>query len=398
MRVCFIIAFASYLWSVLADEETLTRYVKAEPVYLQVIGAFDPKLHDLFFISVLQSRFDDYCQLHVANLIYGFDLAAIFMNEKTHYDYNVLDGAIALTSWCEIQTTFSLPRDSDPALFSSNKASRLVMNFCSGDEIDQFIDELDDVDNVTISSIAAFPAGSKEVQLLLKDQSFPNTNASGSDSEKSKSLLALAYLSLAIVLIAVTALALSLLRRRFLLGKIEYDNSSNTPRAPIADDLLIKHAMCQDADCENESHASASLQRNHNDLESFMVFSNCDTSVSASESEKDASVGGDDPSGRKELCASESSDDNESASIRTDLYPDYQCNSSRPSNSLSPAWSMDSFSQNTSPYSVLVEGLSKRRRWHDEANDLNILSLPESFSTSSSTHHSSTSSNGISKS
>jgi hypothetical protein len=398
MRLICVIAFASNLWTVLADEGTLNRSVKAEPVYLKVIGTFDPMLHDLFFISSLQSLFDDYCQLHVASVIYGFDLAAMFLTEKTHYDYNGQNGAIAITSWCEIQTTFRLPRDADPNLFSSKNASSLVMNFCSGSDIYQLKNDLDEIDNVTVINITAFPAGSKEVHLLLNDQSIPNTVAT-TGGEESKSLIAIAYVSLAIILCAMTALVVSSLRRRCLFGKIEYDNSSDIPRGPSADNLRTKHAICQASDCENESHTSSSNQINYNDLESFMVVSNCETSVIALECGNDDSAIGDvDPSGRKEIYAAETFDDDETATSRTDLYPEYQCNSSLPSNSVSPAWSMDSFSQNTSPYSAQTEGLSKRRRWHDEVNDLNLLSLPESFRTSSSTYHSSTSSNGTIKS
>jgi hypothetical protein len=394
MRLICIIAFASSLWPILADEVTLTRSIKADSVYLKLIGTLDPRLHDLYFISALQSRFEKYCKLHVANLIYGFDLSVMFMNEQTHYDYGGQDGVITITSWCEIQTTFSLPLGSDPILFSSNNASLLVMNFCSSSEIDQLIEELDEMDNITVSSIASFPAGSKEVQLLLKNQSIPSTNTS-SDSEDSKSLVALAFVSLAIVFFAITALALSSLRRRCSIGKVEYDNSSNFPQPTSAEGEHNRPAICHDAGCENDSLASTSNQTNHNDLESFMVVSTCETSVIGSEIDKYESGVGDDPSGRQE--SSETFDDEESASSRTDAYPDYQCNSSLPSNSASPAWSMDSFSQNTSPYSANAEGLSKRRRWHDEVNDLNILSLPESFSSIASTNHSSTSSNDARK-
>ena len=377
-----LLIIASIFWFIRSDEGTFTQIIKSEPLYLKVICAFDPLLQDLFFISVLQSRFDDFCQLHIRDLSYDIDLAALFLNDFTHFDYNGNNGAISITSWCELEIAFSLPRDVDPFLFTSQNATRILTDFSSTTELSQFINQLDEFDNITVRSIVAFPVGSKEVQRLFQGTSVPSVNAS-SDSGDENSLRSLVYVSLVIIFLALTAVVVSKLRRAYLLGKVKHDNVSNIPvftGSSSGDLLLIGDTIKK----RTEQESLASSQTNKDDLESFVDTSNCENSISASEIDRDESAFGDDPSGRVEACASETFDNDESVSSRTDPYPDFQWNSSLPSNSVSPAWSMDTYSQNTSPFSTMAEGLSNRRRWHDEVDDMNLLSLPESFSTCSS--------------
>jgi hypothetical protein len=391
MRTIGIFTIAISCMSIFAEEIPLARAVTADSVYLKVIGEFDPKVHDVYFISTLQTTFNEYCQSHIADLIYGFDIATLFLNDFTRYEYNGSDGSMVLTSWCEIMTTFSVPREDDPTTFTVDSASLIVRNFFSDSQLLQLMDQLNKNGNIVVNSIQFFPATSDEVKPLIKDQS--NTN-----KKKSKSQTIIVGISVGIVCLALIALLLSSLRRRLYLGKITYDTTSDcrpdqtpldtpTRTAPNTSEVnrdTKRKSLVSEESCDTERDSAISASVN-------------ETSTAIPECERVDLISKEDPSVQFDSYAAATFDDEESVLSRAEVSPDYQCNSSLPSNNDSPVWSLDSYSHNTSPYSSQLECLPKLHRWHDEVDDVNLLALPESLSPCSSTYHSSSSSTTTNK-
>jgi hypothetical protein len=393
MKEIVLLWFLTNLFSVIADEATLTRSVEAAPLFLKVIGDFDPKAQDVYFISALRATFDEYYQLYVDDVIYGFDIAATFFYNITQYVLDVFDNTILITSWCEVRSAFSIPTDSNQSSFTEGMASKLLVEFFSASYQSKLIGQLRDNSNITIDSIGVFSASNDEVKTVLNVFANTNPDDASSDSfkETSKSQFIISTLSGVIISLAIVALSVSFLRRRYYIGKIE------SGRAPdCLPDSKLSKASSKDLIRNDVSEDTKS----EHDGENSIIKPSVSTNDSRTVLTLTRVVGGVDEIEQYDPSVLIDSDTTESVDTlfaettemsRNHVYSDTQCNSSLPSNPDSPVWSLDGYSNNTSPYSSHGEFSTRRLRWHDEVNDLDLLALPGSCSPCSSTIHSSSS-------
>jgi hypothetical protein len=372
-----IIALAALFRSIQSKENISTRSVEAEPLFVKVVGEFDPRVDDVYFISAVQTIFDDYCQANIADLIYGFDIAVTFILDETLYDFIAANGTTLITSWCEVWTTFSLSSDLDPSKFSTNSATQFVMNFFASEQSNKIMNRFEKQNNITLSSIEAFEASSDAVKSTLKDSvNNPFDSASQSTKRESNALEVMAGISCGIIFFALLALTLSTLQRRYhkriakddigRLGiKRQESSNTNTPK------IILNPGLTVNPDQTNSEY----------DDESESEYN--DTAVVSNEIAETKE--NDPPIVSSESFSMQSFDDSDDKTETTqNLHsPTSQYNST---NASSPVWSLFSTSDNTtSPYST--DNIPTRRRWHDDVeNELNQLSLPDPSSSGSSTN------------
>ena len=92
------------------ETQVISNSIAANPLYVRLIGNFDPREEDVYFISALQTSFDEYYQTQYTDILNGFDIAAIFFYQATvleSQNQTAIDDSESVTkikSWCEIQT------------------------------------------------------------------------------------------------------------------------------------------------------------------------------------------------------------------------------------------------------------------------------------------------------
>jgi hypothetical protein len=347
-------------------QAALTSSIEADPIFVRVIGDFDPRIEDLFFISALQTSFDDYYQMSYSEMLYGYDIAATFIMDVTLYEYDASSATSMIISWCEIQAGFVAPNDLDTSVFSIDTATRFVTDFFSSQHSDKLLNRLKKRSNITITTMEAFSSSSDVVQSALKGY----VSVHSGSTSTSKSITVLASISITILCFAGVALLVSTLKRLYCIKKEDsplgirrlectepsaFNGELKPPTTGILDDTA--------SDVGNESDA-------HSD----------DSTAAVDEA---FSLKRDDPP----IVSSESfyDDEYENETVVTTNQMSFvasQHNSpTTTANSDSPVWSIFSGNiddQTASPYSS-EEILKKRYRWHDNEDDVDIdqlLSLP----------------------
>lgn len=361
-----------------------SNVIVADPLYVRLIGSFDPRIDDVYFISALQITFDDYYQTYYTDTLHGFDIAAIFIYGATLYEFQPQstndESTTKITSWCEIQTTFSIPMDLDLSTFNPDIATQFVEDFFSIEQSTELLSRLSKSSNITLHTIESFATSSEIVKMEL--EAFVDLEVDTSSS-KSKVLKVLASISGTIICLAVIALILSTLMRG-------YDARKNDDRLGIKkrekDTTTITIP-------NTEAKTSSKLDQTISDIEED-TYTDLVQSLNDQQHEKaiETSKKNDPP-----IVPSESfeidtddddDDDDETVATRNHVSPTTsQYNSptsSNTSSNASPVWSMfsgTSTDPTMSPYST-EEVLHKRYRWHDSDADDDVdisqlLSLPE---------------------
>jgi hypothetical protein len=381
-----------------AQDQTqeVSNSIAADSLYVRLVGGFNPREDDVFFISSLQITFDDYYQTTYTNTLYGFDIAAIFIYPAIDESNN----ATNTTSWCEIQTTFSIPTDIDSSTFNTEVATQFVMDFFSSMEQSAvLLKRLNKTSNISISTIEVFSRSSDTVRTELKgyidipsSSSFPSSSLSSSSSD-SRILKVLAIVSGTIICVAAVALILSTLLRGHdtrknnigdrQLGITKRDANTGSISFPI-DEAKTMNEMDQTfSDIEDESenqyhgeHVVTLCDSDEQPQQDEICLNRGDLPIISSES---FSIDFDNESNMG---------DEETVVTRNQVSPTTsQFNSPTTTNTSSngsPIWSLlsgNSTDPTTSPYST-EEILHKRYRWHDSDADDDVdisqlLSLPE---------------------
>jgi cell division septation protein DedD len=360
-----------------------SNVIVADPLYVRLIGNFDPRMDDVYFISALQITFDDYYQTYYTDTLHGFDIAAIFIYEATLYEFQPQstndESTTKITSWCEIQTTFSIPIDLDSSTFNTDIATQFVEDFFSMEKSTELLGRLSKSSNITLHTIESFTASSETVRKELEAFVYLEADTS---SSKSKVLKVLASISGTIICLAVIALMLSTLMRGYKERKND-DRLGIKKREKDTRTITIPNTNAK---------TSSKLDQTISDIEEDPYV---DLAQSLNEQQHENAVEtskkNDPPIVPSELFAidtDDDDDDNETVATRNHVSPTTsQYNSptsSNTSSNASPVWSMfsgTSTDPTISPYST-EEVLRKRYRWHDSDADDDVdisqlLSLPE---------------------
>lgn len=365
--------------------QAVSNSIAADPLYVRLIGNFDPRADDVYFISALQITFDDYYQTQYTDILHGFDIAAIFIYQATLYELQTQatfdEAETKITSWCEIQTTFSTPIDLDASIFNTEIATQFVVDFFATEHSNDILNRLVKSSNITISTIEVFTASSDVVSTELQGYVYIPSNSS--PSSKSKVLKALAGVSGTIICLAVVALIVSTFlrghngRRNDLLGINKRETRTITFPTTDASDM-------------------ERVDQTYSDIENEIDDDHCNDDLVVTRNDKQPETGeitlkrGDPPIVSAESFTIDNDDDDEDETVitRNQVSPTTsQYNSPTSTNTSSndsPVWSMfsgHSTEHTTSPYST-EDVLHKRYRWHesdaDDDVDINqLLSLPE---------------------
>jgi hypothetical protein len=370
----FVLPLVVYFLSIRAEESVITRSIEADQLFLKVVGTFDPRQDDVYFISVVQTSFDDYCQRNIADLIYGFDIALDFILAKTLYEFNATNDSTTITSWCEIWATFSVSKDLDPSKFSIDSATQFVKDFFADQQSNKIMNRLEKRQNISVSSIDVFDASSEIVKATLKDSlNKPSDSTTESTKGDSRLLEVMAGISCGVIAFALSALLLSTFQRR-------YHNKTKNENGRLG----IKRQASADTNTHSQNiilnpNRELDQRNSEHDDESD---NECNDPVILNENNEAKAI--EPPIVSSGSFGIESFDDSdENIDLATNqVSPSSQYNST---NGSSPVWSISVSDNTVSPYST--EEVAERRRWHDNVDgDLNHLSLPGPFSSGSSTN------------
>ena len=379
------------------ETQVISNSIAANPLYVRLIGNFDPREEDVYFISALQISFDEYYLTQYTDILNGFDIAAIFFYQATENEFqnqtaiDDSESATKIKSWCEIQTAFSIPIDLDPSTFNIDIATQFVTDFFSNEQSAVLLNRLTRSSNISISTIEVFAGTSDTVRAELEGYVDFISPSNASSSSHSKVLKILASVSGTIICVAVVALIIS----TFIRGH-DVRNNQNRLGIQKRDDPStdvntnrIEQAYSNTED-EFTHHYNDKLVATLNDEQSQqdnVYMKKGDPPIVSSDS----------------FTIDDGNDSDGTVVARNQASPaTSHYNSPTTTNSYSsgsPVWSMfsgtgSSTDHTTSPYST-EEVLQKRYRWHDCDADTDVdisqlLSLPEEpRSPGTSSYHSS---------
>lgn len=380
-------------------------------------GDFDPQVEAVNFFGIIETNFNPYSRAYMGDLLSDFDIDIMFMNDLTQMMEGA-DGSPVTTSWCEVNVTFTVDgaTESDLDEFTVQAASDFVMRFFMTSHKMRLISGLT-ASGIAISDMEAFPVLPDNIKDLWKSdseqakdgQKAASQSEENESSGESKSSLFVAVASGGVIFLALGAVLISRRRRYRFMDKI-HDKQSITEDSRHSDGSAASQAVSfVSGERPSEVKPAALHVRNKREREREMMASS-DSTISSFRTTETAQVdkateskGYDDEAAYStgqeadesahvrlnDLIASSALnclDGDESLGALNEAYPEfelYQTNASPPP---SPVWSLDNYS-NASPYSAEEEYVTARRRWHDEANDLEMIALPDTNSTGSESHH-----------
>jgi hypothetical protein len=381
-----------------------------------VTGDFDPKQEEAGFFEVIQTSFNLYCQAFIDKLLDEFDITVMFMEDLTQSNTTGASG-LPITSWCEVNVTFMIGSEIETDLdaFTVDKATQFVSRFFLSSQKTRLINGMGQA-GIDLDDIQPFYVLPDDVQEKLKADSEqtkdePMTQQSSSDG--SKSALFVAVASGGVIFLALGAVLVS--NRRRTRNMNTYGKESHTGDGSSYSDGSASQAVSFVSGQGTSEVLPAALHvRNKRERERQLMMSSNSTVSSYRTTEtaclsKKTKTAGEAFDGTAaystgqgvhetalvrledgpELVASGALtclDGDESVGALNEAYPEfdlYQTNASPPP---SPVWSVDNFS-NASPYSAEEDYLVARRRWHDEANDLELIALPDNESDVGSMSH-----------
>ena len=389
--VVLCLVFLDISWAEQSQVEE-SNFIAADPLYVRLIGSFDPSTDDIYFISALQATFDDYYLTHYDDTLYGFDIAALFIYGATLHEFEAQESTSKITSWCEVQAAFSTPIDLDSTRFNTNIATQFVADFFLDKQSTKLLNRLRKSANITMDAMEAFAGSSDVVKSELQAYISIPSDSSASSSNTTV-LKILVGISVTVICLAALALLLSTLLNRYEARKNK-DRLGIQKRTTSTRTLSFSRAGANTSIIIDQTSSD-----NENEVEIHCID---DEELDELHQPKSNIAKKDDPP----ILSSNSfqideGDDDETVVTRNQVSPTAsQHNSPTTTNSSSngsPIWS--TFSANStdctiSPYST-EEVLRKRYRWHDNDTDDDIdvnqlLSLPEEpLSPGTSSHESS---------
>lgn len=388
-----------------AEQHHFTRTVQAHPLFLRVVGQFDPKEEEEEFFVIVKEGFKPYSRAYISEMLNEYDIAMLFLNDLIQ-ETKEANGTVLTTSWCQVNVTFEVASETESTVnhFTTEKASQLVVKFFMDGHKTRLINGFDQAD-IAVLDIEALEVLPNDVKAIL-DAATGSASRSGEPpplndepSGSSKSSIAVLAASGGVMLLALGAIVLT--RRNNKRVSDMHGSASLVPGDDI-DKYPSKALAFVSGESLNEVKPAALQVRNRRERARQAVMSSNNTVATYfttetalsnfTKVEKYSAAKGEVQASETRLVdiaafsALTCLNGKESVGALNKAYPEFEMYQSSASPPPSPVWSIDNYS-NASPYSVDDDYVAERRRWHDVANDLDMIALPDTNSEYSS-HHS----------
>ena len=407
------------------------KTVTPEPILIRVTGTFDPDTEDETFFDILRVNFAPYSRASIGDMLTSFDLDAEFVVKSE----NEMKSAVS-TSWIEIKASFHIETEDEILIdaFTSESGSVLLTKFFQAANGQRLIQRLNEagIPVVSIEVGSNVPGeGSTGVDEGANDadeQSVPTANKSpelAKGRSDNRGGIIAAAVSGAIILLAVGAvLAKNRQTQKHAIfddkGSVTSDyshtdvysgtrggmyvSSENTSQVkPAALHIRNKQAREKGKTPLSSSSTISSYQSNGTtNAERADKTSKTKSLLQTEITENAEETGEDDASGKweaedanKETAlvpyadgsdltgngkALKCLDGEESVGAMNETYPEFDLYHSVGLAPPSPGWSVGNFSSMSQQYGISAadeDYSTSRKRWHDEANDLDLIVLPD---------------------
>jgi hypothetical protein len=394
---------------VAASEPILyTDTVKANPLYLRVVGEFDPLDEEGDFFAVVEEMFGPYSKAYISYILKDFDIAVVFLNALTQMTA-VAGGSTLATSWCEVNVTFHIASETEQyvADFTVERASQFVKRFFMESHKVRLINRMAET-GVPVEDLEALDTLPDDMKAILEPASKPEANPvppMEKHADGDRSSLAVTIASGGVIFLAIGALVfasrprnrVSDMHGRSSLISGGEDPTTAKALAFVSGEHLggVKPAALHVRN-RRERWRQRAMSSN-NTVATYFTTESAFTTVSHTEEQRRDNVDANEvvtsaPTGSRLVDLAVSSaltclDGDESVGALNEAYPEFELYQSNASPPPSPVWSIDNYS-NSSPYSVEEDYAAERRRWHDQANELDLIALPDTSSVYSMTQYS----------
>lgn len=383
-----------------------------DPINIQVAGSFDPWKQQNAISKVVEEIFNPYTRAYVGDLLREYTVSLKFQDNLTTTNQATSRNDLSVNLYASFNATFEVGSTDEDKMkvFTPAFATLLVRRFFLDDHMQRLTNRLIEagISVTAINVIDKFPAvgdphddGTTAKQGRNShgsSESVPEISSTadkdGSSSAKIVGASCGAIIAAAFVGVAVLAhkrqrRALDEERehKAYLSGTGSQSNSDQVSETfSFTDDgpteikpaaLHVRNKMERERKLKLSSNSTlSSYCSNENPIikevspsdvytdnkPSGMIEDTGETSLISFEDGPDLVATG----------ALKCLDGEESVSTLRDVYPEFELYQNVPP---SPMWSLSNMS-NMSPYTAEDDYLAARRRWHDEANDPQLIELP----------------------
>jgi hypothetical protein len=396
---------------VAASEPILyTDTVKANPIYLRVVGEFDPLDEEGDFFAVVEEMFGPYSKAYISYILKDFNVAIVFLNALTQMTA-VAGGSTMATSWCEVNVTFHVASETEQyvADFTVERASQFVKRFFMDSHKVRLINRMAET-GVPVQDLEAMDALPDDMKAILEPAARTEAKPvppmdKDADGDMPRSSLAVTIASGGVIFLAIGAMVFaSRPRNRVpdIHGRPSLISGGEDPTLSKALAFVSGERLggVKPAALHVRNRRERQRQRamsSNNTVATYFTTESAFTTVSHTDEQRRDNIDVSDqaasaPTGSRLVDLAVSSaltclDGDESVGALNEAYPEFELYQSNASPPPSPVWSIDNYS-NTSPYSVEEDYVAERRRWHDQANELDLIALPDTSSVYSMTQYS----------
>jgi hypothetical protein len=387
-----------------------TTWIQAKPVLLRVTGGFDPKSDKEAFFDVVESNIQPYSRALIGSLLDELTLSMNFVLDLTSYETMALNGesSTVVTSYATVDVTYKIVSEDLEGIddFTKEEGSELVRAFFEGNNKLRLFSRLEEAGlsvsdisllNTLPSSMFQGPTSVFDDNADAEETDDPesdnepatDTAADGTPVEETSkrkggnnTALYAAAISGGVILVLFGLVFCLSYRKRSLIrfhgGKDGHISTSSSDGSSLGR-LGIKPAAIQQRREQSDSSSTISSfyagdQAKSKHLKFLSTTTEDENSLTRIEEGPDLVASG----------ALTCLDGDESISELHNLYPEFDMyQSTTPPRSNSPAaWSVSGISHSTpfstsTPYNMGEDYLVARQRWHDEANDVAMIALPD---------------------
>jgi len=376
------------------------KTVTTNHVLLRIVGAFNPSTQEETFFEVVRTNFAPYSRAIIGDMLLTLEMTQEFVQQQQSAAKTV-ESAVH-TSWSEINASFHLGSNDKEAMdaFTSETAFGILLGFFQAPYLQRLIQRLDEA-GIAVTDIQihdAFPDGSDSSTLEDNEAAGASDQprSSGTSSSDNRAGAIAGVVSGCIILLVICAVIVAK-KRRQRYNAIFDEKASETGAHSYSDmytgtqgqgDIIestestsnVKPAALH---VRNKRERAAKLGVSSNSTISSYHSSGTSTAqkagVTAGEEMANALVPFEDGTYSEPSAAHASLDGDISVGSLDPANPEFGLYLTDGLAPPSPQWSVGvgNFSSTTSQNTTQDEYATARRRWHDEANDLDLIALPD---------------------
>ena len=376
------------------------KTVITDPLLLRIVGAFNPSTQEETFFEVVRTNFVPYSRAIIGDMLLTLEMTQDFVQQQQSAAKTV-ESAVH-TSWSELNASFHLGSDDEEAMdaFTTETAFGILLGFFQAPYLQRLIQRLDEA-GIAVTDIQihdAFPDGSDSSP--TEDNEVAGSSAhprsSGTSSSDNRGAVVAGVVSGCIILLVICAV-LVVRKRRQRCNAIFDEMASQTGEHSYSDmytgtqgegDIIeptestsnVKPAALH---VRNKRERKAKLGVSSNSTISSYHSSGTSTAqkagVTAGEEMSNALVPFEDGAYSEPSAAHAFLDGDTSVGSLDPANPEFGLYLTDGLAPPSPQWSVGvgNFSSTMSQDTTQDEYVAARRRWQDEANDLDLIALPD---------------------